>query len=99
MKNLNTLFLNPKFLLVIIFLQATTLITVYFNWPNNIESRAEVLSETWVVSEEDYEACLKKSVEERRLCSKLIGDKLAESGLSIKEKVGECIKLRPLFVR
>ena len=89
--------LERKHLGLIIFVQFL-FIGIIFASLFSISSTKEVLSETTSFSEgitEDIKACLSLSEEERVVCAKLIGVKIANSLSDPAERLKECSKFRP----
>lgn len=96
--------LNDKRIIVtMLVLQTLTLFAVYISWQpaSQIQQNNQVLAES-IQEDPDqvYRNCLSKPVAAREACAREIGQTLAgDLTLSGREKVGSCMKLRPIFVR
>lgn len=100
MKQIFTTFYQPKILLVIIILQSVALAAVFISFKASQDyASTQVLAQTADDPDEDIKTCLRLPVADRPTCAKMIGMKLASQNIEEGEKVRQCMKLRPIFVR
>ena len=92
---------QPQVLLIIIFIQTLGLVRlINSSVVDYYRNSPQVLAESLNDPDQEYRACLAKPVAEREACAREIGQNLANNAsLANSEKVSNCMKLRPIFVR
>src|SRR4030042_4088397 len=92
---------QPKTLGIIVILQTLIIIILAaYILPSSRKTEITSLAQqSQEMVDEDVAACLKLQPTERPICARIVGMKIATFFESPEERLKECMKLRPLWVR
>lgn len=93
-------FAQPKILEVIILFQTLIIIALAFNTLSmQTRVKVDVLGQAQEIINQDVLVCNRLKPQERPACAERVGVKIATLFPSAEDRIRECMKFRPLFVR